>query len=68
MKVYRVFGKNETEWAWLEAKSEADAMEAVEPLNILRSPLTAVVDDKNLEVPKGVVLGSDGKTHTIVRR
>jgi hypothetical protein len=67
MRIYRVWGDNSTNCAWLEAQSETDAIDTVAPLDILKGPLTAWLDDDKYDVPRGVVLGSDGRTFDIVR-
>jgi hypothetical protein len=66
VRVYRVWADDVANCAWLEAESEADAIDTVSPLEILKGPLTAALDDKKFDVPKGVVLGSDGRTFDIV--
>jgi len=67
MKVYRVWGKNITDYVWLLAESEADAIEVISQMKILDEPLMAVPDNQKHGVAKGIVLNADGETFTIVR-
>ena len=67
MKVYRVWGNDITNCAWLQAESEADAIDVVSAMKIISGSLTAALDDKKFNVPEGVVLASTGKTFDIIR-
>ena len=56
MKVYRVWGNDVTNCAWLQAESEADAINLVSA-KIISGSLSADLDDKKFNVPVGVVFG-----------
>jgi hypothetical protein len=70
MDLFRVWrGDNQHNFYWTRGESEADAIEMVAlTFEIPATGLKAAPDgDAQHDVPYGIVLGSDGKTATIVR-
>jgi hypothetical protein len=66
MKVYRVSAEQMNQYAWVAAESEDDAIDAISTMKLFKGPLTAAVDDKKMDLPRGLVLTADGETFNIV--
>jgi hypothetical protein len=67
MKVYRVSAEQMNQYAWVAAESESDAIDTISLMRLFEGPLTAAVDNKKMDLPRGVVLTADGKTFDIVK-
>jgi len=44
------------QYAWVAAESEDDAIDAISTMKLFKGPLTAAVDDKKMDLPRGLVL------------